>query len=92
MALHRHDCIGYKQHVKVMMCKSFSELCSIHQSPVDAEWFIMGQYLLRTAPIATFRRKETELEGPVTFLPDCVVLCVDHRSSVPADSELSLAH
>ena len=38
MTLH-NECIGFEQRVMLMMCKSFPEVCNIHQ---NHDWFTMG--------------------------------------------------
>jgi hypothetical protein len=44
LATKKMDCIGFEQRTMVWMCKSFPDICNLHQS---RDWFAMGRNWLR---------------------------------------------
>mmetsp|Transcript_38287 Transcript_38287/g.93076 ORF Transcript_38287/g.93076 Transcript_38287/m.93076 type:complete len:179 (+) Transcript_38287:180-716(+) len=77
MALHAIDCIGYEQHVMLVMCHSFPGMCNINLS---SHWFAMGQSWLRDphmsfneTPFILGRQNRTNLvHGEIRFPSDRV--------------------
>ena len=78
MALHAIDCIGFEQHVMLVMCHSFPGMCNIHLS---SDWFAMGRKWLRDPhmsfnekPFILSRQNRTNLvHGKVHFPSDRVI-------------------
>jgi hypothetical protein len=83
--------VCYEQRVMVTMCRTWPDLCSIHYSGKDKDWFVMGRGWLRNADfdfsnglVLGNSTNETLLpttvvEGPVVYPTGLVVAKTVHQ-------------